>query len=517
MLRYGPFLQRMPRSVLIACFLLTPLVAISLVLATCSATLLDCVPYYNDEIHYWNEVSCFTAVGFNGGYFVPNEHPAPCTLTRFGPHGPVFPVLYGCLARVLGGWHLWSGPVFNIVLLMLGAAFWLWCCRLDPIRLGTGIFFLATFWPCLRFLPCTMQEGLNDALAFVLAGLANADVTGKRRPWTSYAFLVAVVLASVVRITWILLLIPWASVVLGRVSWRKRLLALTVIAFVFPACVLLNRFLCAPYPNFVSSLIQTAHSSPSHAFDEFVWRGRWSVAKYFSPRNGETSEVLLRCEVIGLFLVSVWQCVMRSGSDRRAYFFTALNLGCITCLTIALYDVVDWRDYRVVGPHLLVSLLLLLAGNGSRLVLHMAGVNLVFMMPFFSEFAYSNSDRFLIDSANIVKSRAGFEHYVPYDLEESAWGNTVLIDVNHQEFLLLAVPPGIGISFVMKNLDEESLELPPKSKYVILWYSPDHPSVRDRMHLRPLTRFPMGMLYENLDSLSAHPTSSRQSIPPNSG
>src|SRR5258706_2388391 len=51
--------------------------------------------FRSDEVHYWNEIASFARAGFASGYFVPDEHAAPCGLFHFGPHGPGFPVVYG--------------------------------------------------------------------------------------------------------------------------------------------------------------------------------------------------------------------------------------------------------------------------------------------------------------------------------------------------------------------------------------------------------------------------------------
>src|SRR5438552_656405 len=112
----------LPRSLLVGCFLLTPAVEVSLLLAVrLNASLLDCAPSWGDEVHYWNEVACFVRAGFDGGYCVADERTAAATWSHFGPHGPGFPVSYGLLGRVLG-WHPVSGPFFHLIVLMFGAA-----------------------------------------------------------------------------------------------------------------------------------------------------------------------------------------------------------------------------------------------------------------------------------------------------------------------------------------------------------------------------------------------------------
>src|SRR5712691_1629191 len=69
--------------------------------------------YHNDEVHYWNEINSFAAVGFRAGYCVMNERPARAAFSPFGPHGPGFAIANGSLARLVG-WRAHSAPRFNL-------------------------------------------------------------------------------------------------------------------------------------------------------------------------------------------------------------------------------------------------------------------------------------------------------------------------------------------------------------------------------------------------------------------
>src|SRR5260221_6993261 len=108
--------MRYRRIAAAAAFLLAPGFVVSLALAGHHATLADCRPSWNDDVNYWNDIACFTRAGFGAGYCVVDERPAPAKWSHFGPHGPVFPLLYGLPARVVG-WHPTSGPFFNLAVL----------------------------------------------------------------------------------------------------------------------------------------------------------------------------------------------------------------------------------------------------------------------------------------------------------------------------------------------------------------------------------------------------------------
>src|SRR5262249_23687506 len=158
--------------------------------------------------------------GFGGGYFVVNERTAPAGWTHFGPHGPGFPVICGTLARIFG-WRLESGPLYNIGFLMLGSAVWLWFVRPTTKQLLAAILLTMSFWPCILFMPAMLQESFHCAVAFALAGLAHRSINNNDRRVWSFVILVAVV--SLIRITWALLLIPWALFAMQGASKPARI------------------------------------------------------------------------------------------------------------------------------------------------------------------------------------------------------------------------------------------------------------------------------------------------------
>lgn len=98
--RVGTFLARLLVSFLPA------LLVISILHFRYGTNIYEHVPVWNDEVGYWHQAATFAAVGFQGGYYSYNENTARATWTRFGVHGPWYPMLYGTLGRLLGGWEL---------------------------------------------------------------------------------------------------------------------------------------------------------------------------------------------------------------------------------------------------------------------------------------------------------------------------------------------------------------------------------------------------------------------------
>lgn len=506
--RSSLFPFRLPTPALAVIFLLTPVTVVSLALATCRGTLFGCGPTLSDEICYWLEIATFERVGFRGGYFVPDEQPAPCPLTHFGAHGPAFPVVYGSLARVLG-WKEWSGPIFNILFISAGAGIWLWLCRPDRQRLAAATFLMATYWPCLLFIPCTLQEGLHTATAFLLAGLAHSRVNGESRG-RLWPFFTAVVLASLVRVTWVIVLIPWAGTALRKETWKKRLLVGVAVGLAIPGLIVLWRYLCAPFPNFLAKVIAHSRESPAGAASELT---DWIVSNlrtFASFSHWSTLESVEHFELLGMVLIGTILLVRPGSEDRRPYLFATLNLALIMAAVVILYELTDWRSYRVIAPHLLLPMLVFASGPAYRWSLYLAAVNLAFAVAFVNQFQESHARRLLLNTT-VAHMRARAERFIRYNEMGSPWGNTLL--ASERDFsipTLLAVPPGIGVSFA---LDQGELRLPLKSRYVTKSALRGISFPNDRVHLRLLADDILGRVYLNLDCDTEETTSGPRAPP----
>jgi hypothetical protein len=308
------------RILLVAALLAAPAFVVTTTLALrLDATLDNCGPVGDDEFHYWDEIASFAAVGLNGGYFVADEEPARQSWTHFGPHGPVFPVLYGSMARVLG-WGSASGPVFNLLLLAAGSLVWLLLVRPDTQHLVVAVFLWATFWPCLLYVPATMQECLHFALAFVLAGLAHRAVNGRDRDGRSFwPFLAVVAFASTLRITWALLLPVWAVAAWPSLGRRSRTAILATIALTVPCLILMTRQLAGGYPNFVSAVSELGRHAPMTAVATVLSHIGLSVNQLFwmsVPRMDKPLEILLRFQILAIIVLTTFLIAARAGGVR---------------------------------------------------------------------------------------------------------------------------------------------------------------------------------------------------------
>jgi hypothetical protein len=554
------------------------------------ASLLDCRPHYgvlSDEFHYWHEIDSFREVGFDTGYFVVNERPAPARWNHFGPHGPAFPVLTGMLARVFG-WHAASGGLFNLSWLALGGAAWLALVRPGPGRLAAAALVLATFWPCLLYVPATLQESFHCGVALVLAGLAHRKLSGADP--RNGPFLAVAAVAALVRVTWALAIVAWALAAMRGERWRGRLAALAAV----PALFVAWRYVASPYPNAMESLFAAVRDRPLAACSDYLGHIGANLLSirmsFFQPFStlfappylplwqwpyGQPLQMAERYQVAALFLFGVFAALRQfpatrplaavtlvggllsfavwaelqvvlgaviavagcwPGRARRkldyaatgvmllglvaitheevdirvalgryyVYMLYFILLGCL-CLThrdlivrrlvlpllptpahvrpvvfgwlnvalvsaavACLYDFKDDRDYRVLAPHLLLSLLVLVAGPAWRLGLGLVAVGLLSAPAFGPSFEAQYRGRFA------PSPEVDLRPYLRYDGGRPAWENTVLVT----DLLLkarLRVPPGFGVATLVENEDrwraaaeKRRVLAAPKSRYLFM-------------------------------------------------
>jgi hypothetical protein len=484
--------MRYLRIAAVAAFLLAPVAVVSLALAPHRATLADCRPSWNDDVNYWNEIACFERAGFSGGYCVVDERPAPATWTHFGPHGPAFAVLYGLPARFFG-WHATSGPFFNVAVTAVAAAIWLWLVRPDWKQLTTATALLATFWPMILHLPATYQDSLHFAIAIVLAGIAQRAL---RQPASFRAFLpflIGVLAASLIRLTWVLLVVPWVIVALPGKRWFGKGATLLVTACTIPAMTWAWGEICSPYDDLLSNRMANAWQYPMSEFWNLLlrWERAWSM--FFLPSNAPLISLLQRYEIIALLLLGAGLFALRK--NRREAAFAALNLAVVLVPTMLLYGLWDWHDYRILAPHVLLALLVLL-GADYRLAWPFVVANVLFVGPFLGQFAQWISPRLRPDVA--APFREAITRLVSYDPSAGPWGNTILVPVDLWSPTLEGIPSGVGATMY---LHDDRLKRPVRSHWVLLHgQRPEHFGRLKLLAIVPVDSDPPSAeLYENLD------------------
>ena len=385
--------QRLIRFSLIGLILLLPALSLTgLASVYLGRSLANFHPVQSDAIMYWHQIKTFAAVGFSGGYYTVGEEAAAASFTHFYAWGPWFIALYGLIGKAVG-WSLWSPMLFDVAavtLALLGAVLLI---RPNSRQLVLVLLVLLTYWPLHLYLPLAMQEPFHYAVAILLAGifyrlLVNEEAVPHR---LLGAALVMILGAGLVRPTWAVFLLPLVTIVAekrphSRTTRGSRfrqvfrfwpwLLACAVVAGIF----LQFLYVGAPFPNRMLSDVQLLLSSPIDGVQRLLAGTTAQGMTYLWPDVEHPLWTLLRYQSLGIVLWMTVLAFRRPGHDaeqvapgrqpwRRAERLThILNLSLIILLVLMLWRVGEEGDYRVVAPHLLLSLLLLAACGRGRVV-----------------------------------------------------------------------------------------------------------------------------------------------------
>ncbi len=492
-------MRPLARAALGAALVLAPgAVASAALAAGLRASLADCLPFWNDEVHYWNEIAAFRVAGFGGGYCVPNARPAAAAWTPFGCHGPGFPVAYGLPARVFG-WHPGSGPLFNVAVLLLGSLAWLALARPSPPRLAAAVLLIGTFWPLAFYLPWTMQESLHAAFAFVLAGLATCALEGRRGArW----FVPVACLASLVRLSWALVLVPWSAVAFAGLPAGRRAGGWMAVLLFVAALTVIWALVCAPIDSPPTMLLRDARVSPTLALNALYARCHQQLAAVLSP-DAEPLQIWLRAEVAGVLLAAAVGAFAGGPRARPAHRFAALNLAVLLPPLVAFYFVHSWADFRLLAPHLLLSLLVLLSAGARRIVLSASLAQACAAGAFVAAFTTFQADRLHQASPDRVEAmRAALAGRVDFEPGAPRWYNTVLCTEKELACPAVGIPAGIGLSYMVTG---HGYRIPPgrmrpPAAFILVPTRFGELLRREGSHLEPIAQTPLGTLYRNLDA-----------------
>ena len=510
--------QGLIRSALIGLILLLPVLSLTgMASVYLGQHLADFHPAKSDAIMYWHQIKTFVAVGFSGGYYTVGEEAAPASFTHFYTWGPWYIALYGLIGKAVG-WTLWSPMLFDVAavtLALLGAVLLI---RPNSRQLALVLLVLLTYWPLHLHLPRAMQEPFHYAVAIVLAGIFYRLLVreGAVPHWLLGAALVTIVGAALVRPTWAVLLLPLVTIVVeerlhGCAPRGSRfrqmfcgwpfLTACAVVTGIF----LLSRYVAAPYPHPVMSDVQLLLSSPIDGVQRLLAVTTAQGMTYLWPDGEHLLWTLLRYQALGIILWMTVLAFRRRGNDagqgapgrppwRWAERCThILNLSLTVLLVLMLWRVENEGDYRVVAPHLLLSLLLLAACGRGRVVAVAVLTGLLFTPSFLADYKVMAGPQFEDVQARIDAFAAQTAGTLVYQAQGDPWCNTILLPLRiafRPESL--AIPAGIGISFDF-DIDSRS-EL--KSRYVMV-DDESRDSLTGAFDLQFASTTAIGDLYQN--------------------
>ncbi len=470
--------ERVLRTVCLAAVLAAPAAGSLGLLAYGGYSLRDYTPFFNDEVLYYLQARAFAAHGFGAGYFGMEEQAAPAAFSRFGVHGPAFPVLYGGIAR-LSGVSYDLAAYLNVAALTLALAAYVALTRPANRTLLLLAGFFLSFWPFYYVVFSWTQDALHLAVAVLLAGLFAAllaDAYPARRRALVAATLLVVCCASLLRVSWALLLPPLFALAARGRSPRIVVSAGVLGCAATLACMKAFQWLCSPYAGtdtaFLMNKLVTGEAGLS-----LVWsHSLANLAKFGDYFRGD-SDVLSSGVVLGSLLVIVVVAVAGTalvdarkkggtpaGRGGRWLAFVGYNQVAIAAATVLTYYVGNGGAPRVFAVHLLLGLLVALnapllplrALLPAALVLNLATA--VYSLDFLRDFyaaAFTNR-------ARVEAFRGRWDGLVAFDPDGDGWSNTLLTDRLPAE--LVTLPPGVGVEAFFVP---ERLAAPVRSRYVI--------------------------------------------------
>jgi hypothetical protein len=484
-----PAAHKALRLALLALVLAAPAAGAAGLLQFCGYSLKDYVPGYpNDETHYYLQVQAFATHGFSTGYFGLEEHAAPASFSRFGYHGPIFPILYGFLARPFGVWY-GMACYLNVGVMTAALAGYLWLTRPTNGTLALIAALLLTYWPFYATVFSWMQEPLQCAISVLLAGLFTAllrDPPPARRRVLFAATLLTLCCAALLRVSWALLLPPAYLLGLGARTPRAKVLALALSGVTVLACMKGFQVVCAPFvseswpafsqTSFLMNKLVTGEFSLSLLYGHFL-KNFPDFLDYFRIGHVLIELILLQNLMLLGILAAVqgWREVSVLVGKRPAeaarpaggwLALVAYNQLVIVASTMFVYVIRNEGGPRLFGIHLLLGLLV--AANAPRpslraLVPAALALNVI-LGPATATFLrdkYYFYPRFHERPA-VEACREGMARVLAFDPSADAWANTILSDRVPMEFA--GLPAGMGFQYY---IDPKFLEGPVRSRYII--------------------------------------------------
>lgn len=414
------------------------------------------VPCWSDELAYWHEILSFSVKGFDFGYYSINEV-LPKYLS-FGTHGIGAVSVYGLFAKLFG-WKAYSIVIANAFFISMAFSMLILLVKISSKNLLYILVLTLTYTPLILFSPTSMTELLNYSVLIIYIALLYCYIQREGKKWLVFLLLFCTAI-SFIRIIYVILFLPLLVKRKDQFKFDGKMLISSLIWIVF-SCLLfvLNNTVVSPYPDsFLNELFK------SNGFTDFVSnfvshfiQNAWYL---INPVSENSIQVLQRYFVIFICLFCLWKSRMIQSKFRTIeidYFIVFLMLFLFLLVTIAAYDVYDWRDYRVLAP-VLYGCILYLILNGklnlvySALAFNMIGIFLLFITPQVLEsFNKGRYDKLL---GNPILNKI---EYVVNPISE--FENTLVVQQFNKN-AVLNIPAGIGITY--SDVLSDKL----KSKYI---------------------------------------------------
>jgi len=401
------------------------------------------IPVWSDELSLWHEVLSFSQKGFNFGYYTINEV-VPKYLS-FGTHGFGTVSVYAFFARHFG-WQTFSIVSANVFFLQMAYLSFLILTLPTTRQYIYIILFSISFTPLILFFSTSMSELLNYSVLIVYFGLLYRYF---KQGWKLFFIVLTLfcVWVSFIRIIYILLFLPILFKRKTEFRFDKKFLFHLLLWFLSAVTLfVLNGLFVSPYPDsFLNELFSSA--GIAELIYNFAFHFFQNTINFINPVSENLIQV---CERYFIIFVTIYSLLksnvlhLKSKKIEIEYFIVFLILFLFTFINIAVYDVFDWRDYRVLAPVLFGSILFLIVNENhfifkSALTINVFIVVILIFSPTVVDSFMAN--RFSKPVENKLLSEIKYDNQAT-----SRFDNTIVL--NHfTANEVLNIPAGIGISY----------------------------------------------------------------------
>jgi hypothetical protein len=460
---------------------------------------------WNDEIGYWSWVRSFSQVGFNVGYNAPNELTAPLAFSHYGEGSPFYIYIYGFIAQLVG-WSPELPLLINFSLLALVILCFIRFMNFDSVQIFFASLVTLLTWPILIFLGRTSHETLNHVIGFITAGIFYVLLTKERvRPTAKILYVCVFCFASLVRLSWGLLLIPLVYLCLSGSVLRRAVGSMFLGAGLFLGTIVLTGYLVPPVNNSIFFTFQQSIMLGPQVFIEQVLRQFKGMFRtgHLTPNIAVVFELLV---ILGWSLIRLGRFVraqlpLASIIQTR----TALDIYNVSTLLVAgLFFYMQSGFYRIFIPSILIILLLMIAQKDYKFLSALLMLQLFCFSPYVTYPGDYDDFRtnFTTDITTMERLKDTLGAFVSFDANTSnPWCNTILIPLDYFDYRVTLLPPGIGISYVVDSspLKLGVVKFPLKSHY-LLFDQQTYEKFSEALNVDLLASEEIGNLYRNLDS-----------------
>src|SRR5688572_16728700 len=182
-------------------------------------------------------------------------------------------------------------------------------------------------------------------------------------------------------------------------------------------------YLAAPFPQNTRMLTRAWVQSPGDAIAKVGENVSRNGRRYVGGTE-ELSQIVLRGFIALFVAVLGIRCVAaRPRSSTLAETLETALLAVVPVLAVVmlLADVGDWRDFRVLAPHLLVAMLVLVAH--AKWERWMWTITLVLLPVYYNQFVVFHRSRFTSDRNEIAAMRDASSKAMPFVRNAPPWTN----------------------------------------------------------------------------------------------